>query len=189
MTEVRLAPEERRDWLRLSMSENVGPATFRTLLKRYGSAGAALAAIPELSRKGGLSRSPRLYGIEAAERDIARAEALGGRFVAMCESDYPPLLAEADGAPPLLCVKGDLSLLTRSAIAIVGSRNASAAGRKFTRMLASEIGGEGHAIVSGLARGIDTAAHEASSTPEPSPFWRAASTTSIRPRTRRCTAP
>ena len=162
MSGATLTEAERRDWLRLSMSENVGPATFRTLMARYGNAGDALLAIPELTRKGGLHRTPRLYGTEAAQRDLDRAEAMGARFVAMSEPDYPPLLRMADGAPPLICIKGDASLLTKSAVGIVGARNASAVGRKFARQMAMEIGGSGHAIVSGLARGIDTAAHEAS---------------------------
>ena len=162
MTDTSLSDQERRDWLRLSMSENVGPVTFRTLMKRYGNAAEALNAIPELTRKGGLSRSPRLYGSDAAQRDLDRADAIGARFVGLIESDYPPLLRMTDGAPPLLCIKGDAKLLTASAVAIVGARNASAIGRKFARQLAFEIGGAGHVIVSGLARGIDTAAHEAS---------------------------
>jgi DNA processing protein len=162
MTPGPLSDEARRDWLRLSMSENVGPATFRTLLRRFGSAGEALRAIPDLAKKGGLGRSPRLYGGEQAERDITNANAIGARFIASCEPDYPPLLKETDGAPPILCIKGDASLLSRSGVALVGSRNASAIARKFTRQLAREIGGEGHIIISGLARGIDTAAHEAS---------------------------
>ena len=157
-----LSDMERRDWLRLSMSENVGPQTFRTLMGRFGSAAEALAAIPGLSRKGGLSRSPRLYGEDAAERDLANAEAIGGRFIGLVEPDYPSLLRQIDAAPPLLCIKGDASLLGCSTVGIVGARNASAVGRKFARQLANEIGSMGHAIVSGLARGIDTAAHEAS---------------------------
>jgi DNA processing protein len=162
MRVAKLSDGERRDWLRLSMSENVGPETFRTLMKRYGNATAALEAIPELTRKGGLSRSPRLYGTEMAQRDVDRAEAMGARFVALVEPDYPPLLRETDGAPPLICIKGDASLLTKSAVGLVGARNASAIGRKHARQLAGEIGAAGYAIVSGLARGIDTAAHEAS---------------------------
>lgn len=157
-----LSDEERRDWLRLSRSENVGPSTFKTLLKRFRTAGEALRALPDLTRKGGLSRPPRIYGKEAAERDLANAAAIGARFIAMGEPDYPPLLREADTAPPLICAKGDLTLLGKSGVAIVGARNASAIARKFTRQMAREIGGEGHVIVSGLARGIDTAAHEAS---------------------------
>lgn len=157
-----LSDEERRDWLRLSKSENVGPSTFKTLLKRFRTAGEALRALPDLTRKGGLSRAPRIYGKDAAERDMANAAAIGARFIAMGEPDYPPLLREADTAPPLICAKGDLTLLGKSGVAIVGARNASAIARKFTRQLAREIGGEGHVIVSGLARGIDTAAHDAS---------------------------
>jgi DNA processing protein len=157
-----LSDEERRDWLRLSKSENVGPSTFKTLLKRFRTAGEALRALPDLTRKGGLSRAPRIYGKEAAERDLANAAAIGARFIAMGEPDYPLLLRETDTAPPLICAKGDLTLLGKSGVAIVGARNASAIARKFTRQLAREIGGEGHVIVSGLARGIDTAAHEAS---------------------------
>ena len=93
MNEGVLSDTERRDWLRLSMSENVGPATFRTLMKRYSSAAEALAAIPELSRKGGLTRTPRLYAQDAADRDLDRAEAYGARFIAFTEPDYPPLAA------------------------------------------------------------------------------------------------
>jgi len=162
MTRGPLSDAERRDWLRLSKSENVGPATFKSLLKRFRTAGAALEALPGLARKGGLGRAPRLYGREAAERDMANAAALKARFIAEIEPDYPALLREVEGAPPMLCVKGDTSLLARSGVAIVGARNASAVARRFTRQLALEIGGEGHAIISGLARGIDTAAHEAS---------------------------
>lgn len=162
MTAASLSDEERRDWLILSKSENVGPATFRTLLNRFHTAGEALRALPELTRKGGLNRPPRIYGRDAAERDIARAAAYGARFIAKAEPDYPPLLRQADTAPAVICVKGDVALLSRSGVAIVGARNASAIARKFSRQLAREIGGEGHAIVSGLARGIDTAAHEAS---------------------------
>ncbi len=162
MTGLSLSDEERRDWLRLSKSENVGPASFKTLLNRFRTAGEALRALPELTRKGGLKRSPRIYGLEAAERDIANAERLGARFIANVEAHYPPLLRQADTAPPIICAKGDLGLLAKSGVAIVGARNASAIARKFSRQLAREIGGEGHVIVSGLARGIDTAAHEAS---------------------------
>jgi DNA processing protein len=157
-----LSEEERLNWLRLSKSENVGPATFRTLLKRFRTASEALRALPGLTRKGGLSRPPRIYGRDAAERDMERARDIGAAFIANVEPGYPPLLREVDSAPPMLCVKGDPSLLRRSGVAIVGARNASAVARKFARQLAVEIGGEGHMIVSGLARGIDTAAHEAS---------------------------
>lgn len=156
-----LSDEERLNWLILCKSENVGPSTFRTLLKRYHTAGKALAALPSLTRRGGLSRPPRLFGREAAERAIANAEAIGARFICQCEADYPALLRESDTAPPVICVRGNPALLGKSAVAIVGARNASALARKFARQLAHEIGSAGHVIVSGLARGIDTAAHEA----------------------------
>lgn len=156
-----LSDEERLNWLILSKSENVGPTTFKSLIKRFHTAGEALRALPDLSRKGGLQRPPRIYSREAAERAMASAARLGARFLCSGESLYPALLREADPPPPIICVKGDASLLNRSAIAIVGARNASALARKFARQLAGDLGGEGHAIVSGLARGIDTAAHDA----------------------------
>lgn len=162
MRDPPLSEEERLNWLRLSKSENVGPATFKTLLKRYQSATEALRALPELTRKGGLGRPPRIYPRERAEQDFESATAFGARFITMVDPDYPRLLRETDTVPPIICAKGDLSLLGKSGVAIVGARNASAIARKFSRQLAREIGGEGHVIVSGLARGIDTAAHEAS---------------------------
>jgi DNA processing protein len=159
---ILLDGAQRRDWLRLICSENVGPITFRQLVNRFGSASEAVRALPDLARRGGLQRPIRLYSEAEANRDIERIEALNARLVAYGEDDYPPLLREIDSAPPLLCLKGDLSLLALPAIAIVGARNASGLGRKFARQLASELGQHGYFVVSGLARGIDTAAHEAS---------------------------
>ncbi len=152
---------QRRDWIRLSQCENVGPATFRQLIAKYGSAADAIAALPELSRKGGLSRPLRLYAVEQAEADLERAAALGASFVVAGEPGYPPLLYHIAGAPPLLCVKGNLVLSDLPTVAIVGARNASAGGRKLARQLAAELSEEGFLVASGLARGIDTAAHEA----------------------------
>ena len=161
MSERILADDERLDWLRLIRSENIGPALFDQLLERYGSAGLALAALPELSRKGGLKRPFKICSATQAEAEIARGAALGARFVGKSEPDYPPLLRHIDSAPPLICVKGKAELARREAIAIVGSRNASANGKRLARMFAAELAEAGYAIVSGLARGIDTAAHEA----------------------------
>lgn len=161
MTGFSLSDAERRDWLRLSKSENVGPTTFKTLIRRYGSARDAIAALPELSRRGGIGRPISVCSTAEAEDDLARADEAGAQFVAAGEEGYPEALGEIDSAPPLVCVKGDLSLARREAVAIVGARNASAAGRKFARSLAVELGAAGYLIVSGLARGIDTAAHEA----------------------------
>lgn len=156
-----LSDEERLNWLILSRSENVGPTTFKSLIKRFHTAGAALRALPDLTRKGGLGRPPRIWSREAALRSMAQAEEIGARFLCSIEPAYPALLRAADTAPPVLCIKGDAQLLTRSGVAIVGARNASALARTFARQLAREIGAEGHVIVSGLARGIDTAAHDA----------------------------
>jgi DNA processing protein len=159
---VSLSNAERRDWLRLSRSENVGPASFRLLMARFGSAGAALDALPDLSRRGGLNRSIRIYGRDAAERDLERAEELGARFVARDEPDYPPLLRHIEQAPPLICLKGRTDLFAMPAVAVVGTRSASALGRKFARELSVALGKAGLLVVSGLARGIDTVAHDAS---------------------------
>jgi DNA processing protein len=156
-----LSDEQRRDWLRLIQTENVGPVAFRQLINRYGGASEAIEALPELSRRGGLSRPLRVYAAEKAEQHLVRAQELGAAFVVPGEDGYPPLLREVDGAPPLLCVKGDASVAMRDAVAIVGARNASAIGRRFARQLASELGQAGYAVASGLARGIDAAAHEA----------------------------
>jgi DNA processing protein len=157
----RLSDEERRDWLRLTRSENIGPIIFDQLLQRFGTAAAALQGLPELSRKGGLRRALAICTNTEAQSEIDRALSLGARFVAKCESDYPPLLRHIDSAPPLLCIKGRSELLAREAIAIVGSRNASANGKRLARMFAAELASAGFTIVSGLARGIDSAAHEA----------------------------
>lgn len=154
---------QRRDWLRLIQSENVGPATFRKLLNRFGGAGAALEALPELSRRGGLRRPIRIYSERAADRDLENAARIDARFVAMGEPDYPALLKHIDSAPPLICVKGRLAGAEHPCLSIVGARNASALGLRFTRKIASDLGAQGFTIVSGLARGIDTAAHQASS--------------------------
>ena len=152
---------QRRDWIRLSQSENVGPATFRQLIDRYGNAAAALEALPDLSAKGGLVRPLRIFSIDDAEAVMEQAADLRASFVVAGETGYPPLLFHIPGAPALLCVKGNLALAELQSVAIVGSRNASAGGRKIARQLSAELSEEGYLVVSGLARGIDTAAHEA----------------------------
>jgi DNA processing protein len=157
-----LSDDERRDWLRLSQSENVGPVTFRALLQRFGSAAKAIEALPGLSRNGGLKRSLKLYPRDAAEADLERAARCKAQYVAAGERGYPPYLRHIHGSPPLLCVAGDLDLAGLDAVAIVGARNASAIGLKFTRMIAGALAEAGFLVVSGLARGIDTAAHQAS---------------------------
>jgi DNA processing protein len=169
MKQTPLAPEtlrplddgERFDWLRLLRCENIGPRTFGVLLSRHGSAGAALAALPALIASGKAGRPIRIATIEETEREIEAAQRLGARFIGINEPDYPALLRATASAPPLIAVRGNLSSLRRSKIAIVGARNASAAGLAFTSQLARGIARAGHVIVSGLARGIDARAHQA----------------------------
>ena len=156
----RLSDRQRVSWLRLIRTENVGPATFRDLVGRFGSAEVALQMLPELVTSGGATRLPRIPSIAEAEAEIAAAVRHGARLVAIGEADYPPLLRRMDQPPPILAVKGDPRVFALPAIAIVGARNASLAGVRFARNLATEIGREEYAIVSGLARGIDTAAHQ-----------------------------
>lgn len=145
--------------LRLIRSGSIGPVTYRQLVSRFGSAEAALDAIPDLARRGG-GKPPRLFGRDEAEREIAKVEKLGGRYLAIGQGLYPSLLAQMDDAPPLLVAKGDIGLLDRPSVAIVGARNASAAACRMARTLAHDLGREGLVVVSGLARGIDSAAHD-----------------------------
>ena len=149
------------DRLRLIRSPTIGPVSYRQLLIRFGTASAALDALPDLARRGGGS-APRIVPRADAEREMARIEAIGGRYLLLGQGLYPRVLAELDNAPPILTVKGDLTLLERTAVAIVGARNASAAACRFSRGLAQELGVEGIVTVSGLARGIDSAAHDGS---------------------------
>lgn len=156
-----LTDAQRLDWLRLIRSENVGPRTFRVLVNHFGSAGAALDALPELARRGGASRPGRICTAAEAEREIVLSRKQGISLVAPSETGYPPRLAAIEDAPPLLAIRGDSLSLMRPMISIVGSRNASGAGLKFTQTLAYDLAAAGFVIVSGLARGIDQAAHRA----------------------------
>ena len=149
------------DRLRLVRSPGIGPVTYRQLIARFGSAAAALQAVPDLAARGG-GKPPRLVSQADAEREIARVKALGGRYLSIGQGLYPRALAELDDAPPLLTVQGDLKLLERPLVAMVGARNASAAACRFARQLAYDLGQQGTTVVSGLARGIDSAAHDGS---------------------------
>jgi DNA processing protein len=157
-----LSDVERIDWLRLIRSDNVGPRTFRSLLRHFGSARAALEHLPDLARRGGAARPGRICGAEDAEREWLASKKLGVSLVASHEPFYPPRLAMIDDAPPLLGIRGTLDVLNRPMIGIVGSRNASGAGLKFAQTLAHDLGHAGFVISSGLARGVDQAAHRAS---------------------------
>jgi len=125
---VRLSEEQRLDWLCLIRSDNVGPRTFRALDNHYGGARAALAALPDLARRGGASRAARVHSRQDAARELTAAKALGVAFVALGEPEYPRRLQMIDDAPPLLAVRGKTAALRLPAVAIVGARNASAAG-------------------------------------------------------------
>ena len=149
------------DQVQLSRSPGIGPVTFRQLLQRFGSASQALAALPDLARRGG-GAEPRIMRRQDAELELARVEKLGARYLVLGQGLYPRLLAAMEDAPPLLIVKGELKLLDRPAAAMVGARNASAAACRFARGLAHDLGREGLVVVSGLARGVDAAAHDAS---------------------------
>lgn len=159
---IRLSDAQRLAWLRLIRSENVGPATFRDLIAHCGSAAAALEMLPELVRRGGARRPIHIASREEAERELEAAARIGARFVAVGEPDFPPYLRQCDNPPPLVAIKGNLDVFRIPPVAIVGARNASLVGIKFARMIARELGEAGFAVISGLARGIDTAAHEAS---------------------------
>jgi DNA processing protein len=154
-----LSAPDALDRIRLARTHRVGPVGYAQLIARFGDAGAALSALPDLARRSGGSapKSPDPLTIEREMIAVARA---GGRYLFVDEPDYPPLLREAHAAPPVLIVAGDTALLNRPAIAMVGARNASAAACRFARMLAAELGGAGLTVVSGLARGIDAAAHQ-----------------------------
>jgi DNA processing protein len=158
---VRLTDAQRVDWLRLIRSENVGPRTFRTLINEFGGAARALERVGELARRGGRGNL-RIPSRAEAEAEIEAAARLGVSFLAIGEEDYPPRLRETDDAPPLLAVRGRANALTQPMVAIVGARNASAAGTRFAAQLARELGEAGFVTVSGLARGIDSAGHRAS---------------------------
>ncbi len=158
---ARFDTAQRLACLRLIRSENVGPATFRTLINHFGGARAALEALPELSQRGGRRRPIRICPQTVAEAELAAAERIGARPLFTIEPGYPKALAVLEGAPPLIYVKGDDALLSRPSVGLVGSRSASAAGQQIARQLATGLGQAGYVVTSGLALGIDTAAHHA----------------------------
>ena len=150
--------KERHAWLRLARTENVGPVTFRNLIARFGSAAAALEDLPRLAARGG-GKNFVLPDASDAARELEALAKLGGRMIASCEGGYPHGLAALEAPPPVISVLGHPHLLQKEMIAIVGARNASALARKFADTLSRELGFAGLVVVSGLARGIDTAAH------------------------------
>ncbi len=159
---IRLSDDQRIAWLQLIRSENVGPSTFRDLINHFGTAAAALEALPDLAARANSKKRIRIAVRSEAEQELQRLTQTGGTTVCLGEADYPPALRTADGAPPVLSVRGDTQILTRHSVAFVGSRNSSLAGVKLTKQLAGQTADAGYAIISGLARGIDSAAHQAS---------------------------
>ncbi len=146
--------------LRLIRTEGIGPMGFRRLMQRFnGDPEAALDALPGVARAGGRNVPPSVPSQGMADAEIEALDRLGGRFLLIGEPDYPPLLAQLADAPPVLAVLGDPAILHRRSVAIVGARNASAAGLRIAEALAADLGGNGLVVVSGLARGIDGAAH------------------------------
>src|SRR3954454_15675175 len=158
---LQLTEADRIDRLRLIRSDNVGPRTFRSLLHHFGDARTALARLPDLARRGGAAGPARICSEEDARAELTAARKIGVSLLAPNEAGYPPRLATLDDAPPLLGIRGVAETLMRPMIAIVGSRNASGAGLKFASALARDLGDAGFVVISGLARGIDQAAHRA----------------------------
>jgi DNA processing protein len=153
---------EKMSWLRLSRTENIGPVTFYRLIEAYGSASKAIDALPDLAKRGGRAKPLIAAPLTQVEREYQAIKKFGGDIICAAETDYPVSLAAIDDAPPVVTYTGNIALLKKSCVGIVGSRNASLNGRKFTEKLAHELGIAGVTVISGLARGIDTAAHAGS---------------------------
>lgn len=149
---------ERLSRLRLIRTPHVGPVSWHQLMTRFGSAEAALEALPDLVLRGGAGKA-RIAPVEVAEREIERVAGLGARHIFSDEDDYSPMLREVEGAPPVVIVRGSAAMLRRPCVAIVGARNASAIACRFARQLAADLAARDVTVVSGLARGVDTAAH------------------------------
>lgn len=161
---ARISDVERFACWRLSRTEGIGPVTFKRLLQRYGSATQAIEALPDLAARGGRKNPLIAFPLDATGVELAAIAKTGARIVTLLDAEYPELLTQIDDAPPAMVVKGTLPLNTKPIVGIVGARNASLPGRKIAGMLARDLGAHGYYVASGLARGIDTAAHEGSMT-------------------------
>jgi len=158
----RLDEAEKLDWLQLIRTHTIGPITFHRLLEKFETARAVIDALPDISREAGRAVPLRAGDRSAAQAEMREAERRGARLIAACEPEYPQALGAIGDHPPVLFVCGHAALFEKPAVAIIGARNASGAGRKIARTLAADLGAAGVVVVSGLARGIDGAAHEAS---------------------------
>ncbi len=154
-----LTAKEKLAWLQLTRTENVGPVNFFKLIEAYGTATKALEAVPEIAKRGGRKKPLKIPPLSLVEREYEALRKKGGYIITACEPDYPLALSALEDAPPVISVRGQAALLNKPCIGMVGARNASLNGRKFAEKLARDLGGTGQIIVSGLARGIDTAAH------------------------------
>ncbi|MGD2131859.1 MAG: DNA-processing protein DprA [Maricaulaceae bacterium] len=159
MSPRELSEAERLDWLRLARTRRVGPVTFAELIKRYREPAKAIAALPNLARRGG-GKVGTIPSVDAARAEMNACEEAGARVLMSCEPTFPALLRAVDPPPPVISVIGDVNRLTDPCVAIVGARNASAIGRRFAQDVAAELGAMGYVVVSGLARGVDGAAHQ-----------------------------
>lgn len=160
IADIGLTPAERFARLRLARCQSVGPITFRRLLERFATAREALDALPDLARRGGRRKPVKVVDAESVEFEMDAVDALGGEILVLGDSAYPALLAATEDAPPALTLLGRSELMAGRCIGIVGARNASAIGQKFARQIGGELSGADLVVVSGLARGIDAAAHQ-----------------------------
>lgn len=151
---------EKLAWLRLARTDNVGPITFYKFIEHFGSAQQAIEALPEYLKK--RKRPLKIPSLAAVEKEYEALQKKGGDFIAAFEDTYPLGLSAIEDAPPVIAVIGRTELLSKPAVGMVGARNASINGRKLAEKMARELGQAGQVIVSGLARGIDTAAHAGS---------------------------
>lgn len=159
---MKINVQEKLAWLRLIRSEQVGVKTFFDLISLYGTAEKALEAIPDMAVRGGRKNPIKIYSQELAKKEMENTNNIGAELLIYIEEEYPERLKNIYDPPPVITVRGDVKLLGKDSIAIVGARNASANGIRFSEGLAKDLGDGGYIIVSGLARGIDTAAHKGS---------------------------
>ncbi|HEY8191080.1 MAG TPA: DNA-processing protein DprA, partial [Alphaproteobacteria bacterium] len=162
MAKSQTTDSEKLNWLRLARTENVGPITFRRLIRRYGDAAEAIEALPTLAAQGGRKKPLIPAPMDVVEKEYDALTKFGAYLICAADPEYPEALNAVEDAPPVMTVIGDVNLLSRPTVGMVGARNASLNSRKFAEILARDLGRAGHVVASGLARGIDTAAHEGS---------------------------
>ena len=155
-----LSEQQKKEWMQLAFSENVGPITFHSLLSFFGTPKEALAHVDEFARRGGRTREIKIADERYVDEQLRLAEEFDTQIIVSGEKDYPRLLKKTTDMPPVLFVRGHFVLTQKNAVALVGTRNASLNGRSFARRLALDLAQKDYVVVSGMAKGIDTAAHE-----------------------------